>query len=185
MATPFLVTRADDPDWRPVVRNLDRRLVREIDYDSEIGAAWDEAWIWGGTAPDGWHSGVGMFRCEHDGWSLARVYIEPRARRRGYLREAWPLWRERYGDFTVDQPSDAMQAFLSRVHYAPGPPLVPGLRSSYWGPGSAPVVEAPVYKACTKPSASDGPEPKRGLPARPPGSAAGSSSPASPTAGRP
>ena len=41
--TPFLVTRADDPDWRPVVRNLDRRLVREMDYHKEIGADWDEA----------------------------------------------------------------------------------------------------------------------------------------------
>lgn len=55
-------------------------------------------------------------------WMLKRVWLEPRMRRRGLLTAAWPLWLERYGEFEVANPNEAMQEFLrGRARTVPTP----------------------------------------------------------------
>jgi hypothetical protein len=55
------------------------------------------------------------------------------------------MWRKRYGDFGVDRPTEAMQAFLAARGYAPRPFSLPiinhGQRQNvqetdtdYWAP---------------------------------------------------
>jgi hypothetical protein len=49
-------------------------------------------------------------------WMLGWAWFHPYARRQGYLSHAWPLFRERFGDFLVRFPlSEPMQAFLAKV----------------------------------------------------------------------
>jgi hypothetical protein len=61
------------------------------------------------------------------------------------LPAVWPMWRKRYGDFGVDRPTEAMQAFLAARGYAPRPFSLPiinhGQRQNvqetdtdYWAP---------------------------------------------------
>lgn len=46
-------------------------------------------------------------------WSLRWVWLAPKVRRKGILSRKWPYFRERFGDFHIEQPlSDAMSAFL-------------------------------------------------------------------------
>ena len=49
------------------------------------------------------------------GWTLQWVWFHPFFRQRGHLSTAWPTFKERYGEFTVDPPlSLAMKAFLAK-----------------------------------------------------------------------
>jgi hypothetical protein len=133
IAMPFLIT-LDDLEWRRVVRDLDRQMTLEMDYAQELGANWHEAWIWGVRAPRGSHWGFAAFSMDYTPPALARVWLMPVMRRRGHLRAAWPAWRERYGAFTVINPSEAMQAFLALVGYRPAPSVVEGMQSPFWVP---------------------------------------------------
>jgi len=85
--------------------------------------SWDEAWLW--CPRDGFAlferrsrfrrldgSGGSPSQRDFDYWALLRVWLRPGLRRRGLLTAAWPLWRDRYGDFDVAAPAAAMRAFL-------------------------------------------------------------------------
>jgi hypothetical protein len=49
------------------------------------------------------------------GHALQWVWFHPYWRRRGLLSEAWPAFRERFGDFVTEPPlSDAMRSFLAK-----------------------------------------------------------------------
>lgn len=59
--------------------------------------------------------GVVFFGCG-DAWTLDWVWIEPEYRRKGILRGAWPILKQRYGNFAVSEPhSDSMVGFLSSL----------------------------------------------------------------------
>jgi hypothetical protein len=46
-------------------------------------------------------------------WALQWIWICPRCRRQGLLKQRWPELRRRFGDFLVEAPvSEAMKAFL-------------------------------------------------------------------------
>ena len=44
--------------------------------------------------------------------ALGWVWLHPYKRRKGELWKVWPYFKERFGDFFVDQPNEAMEAFL-------------------------------------------------------------------------
>ena len=55
---------------------------------------------------------------DSDEWWLAWVWIHPLDRRQGLLTQAWPVWREVYGDFPVQAPhSPGMRQFLINDGY--------------------------------------------------------------------
>jgi hypothetical protein len=43
---------------------------------------------------------------------LRRVWLTKDLRRHGLVSAAWPLWRDRYGEFKVSAPNASMKAFL-------------------------------------------------------------------------
>jgi hypothetical protein len=101
---------------------------------------WDEAWLWTELEPPPmWVSsnifpGYATFTGSSSmGWALVRVWLRPTSRRCGLLSAVWPQWQDRYRDFEVVRPSDAMRAFLARVGYEPGPSLA-GERPLSWLP---------------------------------------------------
>jgi hypothetical protein len=49
------------------------------------------------------------------GWHMFLAWVADDWRRRGVMSRRWPIWRRTYGDFTVEQPSEAMQAFLRKM----------------------------------------------------------------------
>jgi hypothetical protein len=122
MSEPHLVT-PDDPMWSGIVDNLDRRLTQEMNYANRMGRHWTEAWIWGGEPPWGIQYGFGVFDRPDvwSEWALKQVHFAPSMLRGGRLPAVWPMWRERYGDFGVERPSETIQAFLSARGYAPRP----------------------------------------------------------------
>ncbi|RKQ90518.1 hypothetical protein C8N24_0323 [Solirubrobacter pauli] len=75
-----------------------------------------EAWLWAIEAWDEKPRAIGVcVMLEHapSTWALTWAWMHPFERRRGHLTKAWPYLQSRYGAFTVDQPSAAMQAFLA------------------------------------------------------------------------
>ena len=46
---------------------------------------------------------------------LTHVWLRRAQRRQGWLREAWPQWRDRYGDFGVSDPSADLEAALAAL----------------------------------------------------------------------
>jgi hypothetical protein len=97
------------------ITNAERRWQREYGGSVERGS-WEEGWLCGYTPVWDRHaSGYATFQ-RGPGvteWELYRVWLEPMLRRRGRLTSIWPAWRERYGDFGVVSPNDAMSAFLA------------------------------------------------------------------------
>lgn len=52
---------------------------------------------------------------ELNGWALQWVYFHPNKRRRGTLSRCWSYFRQKYGDFTVEDPfSTSMYFFLAK-----------------------------------------------------------------------
>jgi hypothetical protein len=48
-------------------------------------------------------------------WALGWAWFHPYARRRGYLSQAWPYFRKRFGGFILEPPlSEAMEAFVAK-----------------------------------------------------------------------
>jgi hypothetical protein len=66
-----------------------------------VGFVWT---IWSGS-PAGWHM---FFAWVAEPW-----------RCQGVMSRRWPLWRESYGEFTVEQPNKAMQALVRKMGDAP------------------------------------------------------------------
>jgi hypothetical protein len=120
MSEPDLVTPGD-PKWSCIVDNLDRRLTRDMNHAHPMARHWTEAWVWGADAPWGIQYGFGVFDRPDvwSQWALKQVYFAPSMLRGGRLPAVWPMWRERYGDFGVERPSETMQAFLAARGYAP------------------------------------------------------------------
>ena len=80
---------------------------------------WVEAWLWTDldvvslSAPSSFFGGYALLTNKPLGdWILDRVWLRPEARRLGLMSAIWPEWRERYGNFAVNAPNEAMQAFL-------------------------------------------------------------------------
>ena len=46
--------------------------------------------------------------------ALGWVWLHPYKRRKGNLRKVWPYFKERFGDFYIDNPNGAMKAFLKK-----------------------------------------------------------------------
>ena len=66
-----------------------------------------------GTFPHGSIVGACAFRMRQNHWELDWIWIAPKARRKGILKERWPGFLDHFGDFRVSYPlSDAMQAFI-------------------------------------------------------------------------
>jgi hypothetical protein len=74
-------------------------------------------------------------------WSWVFVYVDPEHRGKGNVIKRLPKWRERYGDFLVEQPNEATKAMLIKVGYSelleraiklqgPGLNFIPRLDSS-------------------------------------------------------
>ena len=129
-------TRSAQPRFIPEGRDLSPQPSPQLESDvcvvldyesrwkSEFGGTffyYDEAWAWGPF------DGYALFTRWPDCWQLDRVWIRPALRRRGLLSAAWPVWRERYGDFiersesvyATEPASDGMQAFLAKVRDVP------------------------------------------------------------------
>lgn len=146
MSEPHLVT-PDDPTWSGIVESLNPRLTCGTNCDHRRGRHWTEAWVWGADPPWGIQYGFSVFD-RVDAWSewaLRQLDFAPSMMRGGRLPAVWPMWRERYGDFGVDRPSEAMLAFLAARGYAPrhsaldvtaqGPrPSVQEVDTGYWAP---------------------------------------------------
>lgn len=50
-------------------------------------------------------------------WVLEWVWIHPYFRRKGVLKEAWPIFTERYGDFEIEKTlSIEMEAFIKKMY---------------------------------------------------------------------
>jgi hypothetical protein len=120
VSEPHLVT-PDDPTWSHIVDNLDRELSWGMDCAHRVGRYRAEAWVWGADPP--WRSqyGFGVFDRpdEWSEWTLSQLRFAPSMLRGGHLPAVWPKWRERYGDFGVYRPSEAMLLFLAARGYAP------------------------------------------------------------------
>lgn len=123
----MVVVTRDQLEWRRPVGQMLGRLTVENNYLPVRWAPggvhrWQEAWVWGSSAPGGRHTGVATFTRTDEGvWHLDRAWVAPDARRQGLLREAWTVMTGRYGAFWVYSPSDAMQAFLATRDYRPWP----------------------------------------------------------------
>jgi hypothetical protein len=50
------------------------------------------------------------------GWHMLFAWVADSWRRQGVLSRRWPVWRARYGEFTLEPPlSEAMQAFVGKM----------------------------------------------------------------------
>src|SRR5262245_36124920 len=110
MTLPRLID-AESPE-AAVLAKLERRWLREFGGNS---MPWNEAWLWGIS---GYATFEQHFHLPLPGtprWCLNIVWLAPELRRHGLLTEAWPMWLERYGEFDVAAPNEAMQAFLDRL----------------------------------------------------------------------
>jgi hypothetical protein len=60
--------------------------------------------------------GGGCFRTEEpDNYFLDWVWFHPFARNRGRLKKAWPLFKEKFGEFSVTEPLSAhMKEFIAK-----------------------------------------------------------------------
>jgi hypothetical protein len=59
--------------------------------------------------------GACCFR-SYDRWVMLWIWLHPFVRRKGLLRQAWPFFRSRFGDFAIQAPlSDPMSAFLDVI----------------------------------------------------------------------
>jgi hypothetical protein len=69
-----------------------------------------------GPGPQAWWIGAAGFDSEHGfPWALGWAWFHPYARRRGYLSQAWPYFRKRFGGFILEPPlSEAMEAFVAK-----------------------------------------------------------------------
>jgi hypothetical protein len=48
-------------------------------------------------------------------WALQWVWLHPFKRRQGHLSKVWPYFKERFGDFEVEEPlSDEMSKFMNK-----------------------------------------------------------------------
>jgi hypothetical protein len=120
MIEPRLVT-PDDPTWSGLVDNLDRPITCGMNCGHRLGCHRTEAWIWGADPPWGDQYGFGVFDRSDvsSAWDLRHLHFAPSMLRGGRLPAVWPMWRERYGDFGVDRPSEPMKGFLAARGYAP------------------------------------------------------------------
>jgi hypothetical protein len=143
---PHLVTHDSDAGFLRAVRLLDKRAMREMDWAEPAGSPshWGEAWVWSDLdpppayVPSSVFAGYATFTGYADDWSLLRIWLRPVSRRGGLLTAVWPTWQERYGDFSVVRPSEAMHKFLLRGGYAPEPTRA-GMRPLHWRPLKPPV----------------------------------------------
>jgi hypothetical protein len=117
---PHLVT-PDDPAWSSIVDNIHRRLTCRMNCGHRLGCHWTEAWVWGAEPPWEVQYGLGVFDRSDmwSEWDLRQLHFAPSMLRGGRLPAVWPMWRERYGDFGVDRPSEHMMGFLGARGYAP------------------------------------------------------------------
>jgi hypothetical protein len=97
MIEPRLVT-PDDPTWSGLVDNLDRPITCGMNCGHRLGCHRTDVW---------------------SAWDLRHLDFAPSMLRGGRLPAVWPMWRERYGDFGVDRPSEPMKGFLAARGYAP------------------------------------------------------------------
>jgi hypothetical protein len=145
MSEPHLVT-PDDPTWSRLVDNLDWRLTCGTNCAHRMGRHWTEAWVWGADPPWGIQYGFGVFDRPDvwSEWALRQLHFAPSMLRGGHLPVVWRKWRQRYGDFGVDRPSETLLAFLAARGYAPrrSPlevdhrqrPSVQEIDTGYWAP---------------------------------------------------
>lgn len=49
------------------------------------------------------------------GWHMFMAWVADDWRRKGVMTRRWPQWRATYGDFTIEQPSKAMDAFIDKM----------------------------------------------------------------------
>lgn len=55
---------------------------------------------------------------EEPAWALQWIWLHPYQRGQGLLMDAWPYFKQEYGDFSVEPPlSGAMEGFLKKVGY--------------------------------------------------------------------
>ena len=59
--------------------------------------------------------GACCFYKHYEGWSLHWVWFHPYFRKQGFLSRAWPEFRQRYGEFRLEEPlSLAMEQFVAK-----------------------------------------------------------------------
>ncbi len=55
-------------------------------------------------------------------WEMCGAWLHPFLRDTGLLTRAWPFFREKFGDFAVDQPGLAMRGLLKKLSHDPSIP---------------------------------------------------------------
>lgn len=94
--------KSTDPDYVPYEAYLFHRETYNLQYEdknTEVVCA-----------------GACCFFNENNSWSLHWVWLHPYFRGKGFLRDAWPLFREKYNDFSIQEPiSPQMQKFLKQI----------------------------------------------------------------------
>ena len=124
----FLINQRSPLQVRRVVEAFARMFQREFRYDfvqynaRERTDARDTAFLWERphTYPDQF-CGAAVFRWRKwsdtpEGYALAWVWLHPHVRRSGLLTEAWPYFKDSFGDFHVEPPlSPEMSAFVRKV----------------------------------------------------------------------
>lgn len=115
---------------RVAVWKIARFFRREFHYDFvQYGHNGDDddkdhaayLWVPSNSILRGWRShciGACCFRKRNGGrMAMQWIWIHPFFRRTGLLRRAWPVFKERHGDFALEGPlSEAMKAFVASVN---------------------------------------------------------------------
>ena len=52
------------------------------------------------------------------GWHMFMAWVADGWRRQGVMSRRWPGWCQMYGDFTLEQPNEAMRALLRKMRGA-------------------------------------------------------------------
>ena len=102
-------------------RYLSREMGFQVNYTPKHELDTAKAYLWIASQHGGYHQAVGGCCFQHrrysdvpDRMALQWVWIHPYARRKGFLSQIWPYFKELYGDFTTESSYPTMCAFLRK-----------------------------------------------------------------------
>lgn len=138
--SPTLVLPSDSILMRRRIEKFAKHFKREMRFDfpqfeaeeqpGMYGYVPYEAYIFHEAAGDVWFGegpikqrffGACCFRWREWGnaspeWSLDWVWLHPYFRKRGFLAETWPKFKQKYGDFHLAEPlSCCMKTFIQKI----------------------------------------------------------------------